>query len=329
MAASTSPRIEGERAREGGGDGAPREATARAQPGARAEHDPRPWQNAIDEGLVRVREYHCTACAGDPPSAERFERASIAIVRSGVFGIRTERQPRLLSAGFLLLGNAGQNYEASHDHGVGDRCLVFDFHGRALEDLAETLRKGAHARPFAHNVLPPNPRTDALRLFAEETLESAAPAASLEEIGIALARQVLDLAGKGAARSLGEPTKGKKARDVVVAAMTHIERSFARDLTLAELAAVAELTPFHFLRLFKRETGMTPHRFLLETRVRRALPLLRDTARPITEIAYEVGFGDLSNFINTFRRSVGCSPRQFRRSDLALDWRRKERRPAK
>jgi AraC-like DNA-binding protein len=220
-----------------------------------------------------------------------------------------------LSTGFVLLGNAGQDYEASHDHGVGDRCLVFDFQGRALEDLADTLRKGAHARPFAENVLPPNPRTDALRLLAEETLAGSAPEASLEEIALALARHVLDLAGAGAARPKGTPIQGRKARDVAVAAIANIERSFARELTLAELAAEAELTPFHFLRLFKRETGMTPHRFLLETRVRRALPLLRETTRPVTEIAYEVGFGDLSNFINTFRRALGCSPRQFRQSE--------------
>ncbi len=268
---------------------------------------------------MRVREYNCTACAGDPPSTERFERASIAIVRSGVFGIRTERHPRILSAGFLLLGNPGQSYEASHDHGVGDRCLVFDFQGRALEEMAETLRKGTHARPFAHNVLPPNPRADALRLLAEEALASGTSEASLEELGVALGRHVLDLAGAGSMRSIGRPTSARKARDVAVAAMTNIERSFAKELTLAELAAAAELTPFHFLRLFKRETGVTPHRFLLETRVRRALPLLRETTRPVTEIAYEVGFGDLSNFINAFRRAIGRSPRQYRQSGLALE----------
>jgi AraC-like DNA-binding protein len=61
---------------------------------------------------------------------------------------------------------------------------------------------------------------------------------------------------------------------------------------------------------------VTPHRFLIQTRIRRAIALLRETSRPVTEIAFEVGFGDLSNFINAFRREVGVSPRRYRQSGL-------------
>ncbi|WP_235685852.1 helix-turn-helix transcriptional regulator [Corallococcus silvisoli] len=67
----------------------------------------------------------------------------------------------------------------------------------------------------------------------------------------------------------------------------------------------------------QRETGLTPHQFLLRTRVLHALALLRDTRRPVTEIAFDVGFGDLSNFIHTFRRELGCSPRAFREATPA------------
>jgi AraC-like DNA-binding protein len=54
-------------------------------------------------------------------------------------------------------------------------------------------------------------------------------------------------------------------------------------------------------------------------RIRRAVGLLRDTRSPVTQIAFEVGFGDLSNFINTFRREIGCSPSRFRKARPA-DW---------
>jgi AraC family transcriptional regulator len=59
---------------------------------------------------------------------------------------------------------------------------------------------------------------------------------------------------------------------------------------------------------------VTPYRFLVQARIRRALALLRNTSRPVTEIAFDTGFGDLSNFINAFRREIGCSPRQYRQS---------------
>jgi len=272
-----------------------------------------PWATAAAAGLVRVREYRCTACEGDPPRAEQFDGTSIAVVRSGVFGVRTDKRTQLLSTGFLLLGNAGQSYEASHDHGVGDVCLVFDFPSGVIDELAGSLRSGAGTRrPFAVNVLPPHPRVDALRRLVEEEVSFGQGTGRLEELGLSLAAQVLRMSGSGTLRSSSKAPDTRHGRDHIVAAMAHIEQSASAELRLSELAATAGLSPFHFLRLFKRETGITPHRFLVQTRIRRAVQLLRETSRPVTTIAFEVGFGDLSNFINAFRREVGVSPRSYR-----------------
>ncbi len=57
---------------------------------------------------------------------------------------------------------------------------------------------------------------------------------------------------------------------------------------------------------------MTPYRYLLRARVQRAIGLLANTDRPVTGIAFDVGFGDLSNFVRTFHRAAGVSPRRFR-----------------
>src|SRR5678815_3234455 len=76
----------------------------------------------------------------------------------------------------------------------------------------------------------------------------------------------------------------------------------------------AELSPFHFLRLFSAALGVTPHQYLVRARLRRAARLLADDERPITDVAYDVGFGDLSNFVRTFHRAAGVSPRRFRRA---------------
>jgi transcriptional regulator GlxA family with amidase domain len=128
---------------------------------------------------------------------------------------------------------------------------------------------------------------------------------------------VLALTGTGSARSSSGVPDNRRARDQVVAAITHIEQSAEGELRLSELAALTRLSPFHFLRLFKRETGVTPYRFLIQTRIRRAIDLLRDTSRPVTEIAFTVGFTDLSNFINAFRREIGVSPGRYRQSGLS------------
>jgi AraC-like DNA-binding protein len=60
--------------------------------------------------------------------------------------------------------------------------------------------------------------------------------------------------------------------------------------------------------------GVTPHQYLVRARLRRAARLLCDETRPVTDIAFDVGFGDLSNFVRTFHRAAGVSPRGFRRA---------------
>jgi AraC family transcriptional regulator len=75
---------------------------------------------------------------------------------------------------------------------------------------------------------------------------------------------------------------------------------------------VAGLSPFHFLRTFTRVTGITPHQWLLRARLHDAARRLVETRAPVTDIALDVGFDDLSNFIRTFRAEFGVSPTRYR-----------------
>lgn len=268
-------------------------------------------------GIVQVREYACGASVGDPPQEDQFEHTSIAIVRSGVFAVRASRNSELLSTGFLLLGNAGQHYEVSHDHAGGDSCLVFNFHETVIEELAASMRCGAERRPFAINVLAPRPRADAIMHLVEERLRSGGPAIGFEELGLAIAEYALAQAGAGTSRP-APGAENPRTREQVLAAIARIEDRAHEELDLGGLAQSAGLSPFHFLRIFKRETGVTPYRFIVQTRIRNAIEFLRDTSEPVTDIAFDVGFGDLSNFINAFRREVGCSPREYRKSGVPL-----------
>ena len=93
-----------------------------------------------------------------------------------------------------------------------------------------------------------------------------------------------------------------------------IDEHSASQIDLEGAAGQAGLSAFHFLRLFANVVGATPHQYLVGSRLRRAARLLADEERSITDIAYEVGFGDLSNFVRTFHRAAGVSPRGFRRA---------------
>jgi AraC-like DNA-binding protein len=78
------------------------------------------------------------------------------------------------------------------------------------------------------------------------------------------------------------------------------------------MAAEARLSPWHFLRCFEDLTGTTPRQYLLRTRLRRAAVRLRDETTRIVDIAFECGFGDISNFNRAFRAEFGRTPRAFR-----------------
>jgi AraC-like DNA-binding protein len=103
-------------------------------------------------------------------------------------------------------------------------------------------------------------------------------------------------------------------RDQAVALCIAAEAHADREIDLAAAAAEARLSPFHFLRVFTRVLGVTPHQYLVRARLRRAARLLIEADAPVTDIAYESGFADLSNFMRSFRRAAGVTPRQFRRA---------------
>ena len=97
-----------------------------------------------------------------------------------------------------------------------------------------------------------------------------------------------------------------------------IDANSHRQIDLDDAAAQAELSPFHFLRLFSGVLGVTPHQYLVRSRLRHAARLLADDEKPVTDVAYDVGFGDLSNFVRTFHRAAGVSPRKFREASRGM-----------
>jgi AraC-like DNA-binding protein len=92
-----------------------------------------------------------------------------------------------------------------------------------------------------------------------------------------------------------------------------MDRAFARPLDLPALARMAHVSLAHFSREFRATFGETPHRYLQRRRVERAMELLRETRRPVTEICFDVGFSSLGTFSRTFREIVGESPSAYRR----------------
>jgi AraC family transcriptional regulator len=93
-----------------------------------------------------------------------------------------------------------------------------------------------------------------------------------------------------------------------------IHAQLDQDLSLKSLAAASHLSPFHFSRLFKKLTGVTPHNYLAAIRATRAQSLLAGTDMSVTEIGARVGYLSASHFTKAFRLSTGTTPREFRKA---------------
>ena len=91
-----------------------------------------------------------------------------------------------------------------------------------------------------------------------------------------------------------------------------IENNLHRELRLEELAAVTHMSPYHFARLFKRATGVSPHRFVVRRRIDAAIALLSESTSSISSIGRAVGFGTASHFATTVRRVTGKTPSAYR-----------------
>ncbi|WP_129649491.1 helix-turn-helix domain-containing protein [Peristeroidobacter agariperforans] len=116
------------------------------------------------------------------------------------------------------------------------------------------------------------------------------------------------------AADLERPPPGSRSqRRRVLQVAQELEHRYAEAISVDLMAQAANLSRYHFIRVFHALTGETPRQRLIGIRLRAAADRLIATRQPITKLALEVGFNDISHFYATFRRAFGMSPRAWRR----------------
>jgi len=132
--------------------------------------------------------------------------------------------------------------------------------------------------------------------------------------GLAAMLTVHLLRAYGASERSPIPHRGGLAPRQMRRVLDYIDAHLTDELGLVKLAAIAELSPHHFGEAFKTSMGTSPHRYVIERRVRYALELLREKDRSIGEIAHAAGFSSQSHLTANFRRVTGLTPGRFRQS---------------
>jgi AraC family transcriptional regulator len=267
-------------------------------PVARALHRGEEWS---------VSEFLCTAGPHDRPFEERHEEFSVAAVIEGTFSYRAESGTAVLHPGALLCGNSDTCYECGHDHSTGDRCIAFHFSPQYFAEAAASIAGSGHFR-FPVPMLPVMPRLLPwlVRIEARAALaERLAVEESVPRLMEAVIGAVCDATPRPVRVSARD---ARRIGDV----LRYIELHAAAELDLKTLAGVAIMSKYHFLRTFRHAVGMTPYQFVLSIRMRRAAVRLATSFQPVSMIAFETGFGDLSTFNGRFREVFGVSPTAYR-----------------
>ena len=259
----------------------------------------------LHSGSIIAIDYRCAAMPGDKPYTEQHQYHSVSYVRKGSFGCRYRGQHFELVTGSVLIGYPGDEYLCTHDHhDCHDECLSFQ--------LAPELVESIGMQPDAWRIGSVAPLSELMVLgeLAQATAEGRGDF-GLDEIGMLFTSRFLELvSGQERPAVKARPQDRRRAVETALWLDAHAQQP----VNLQSAAHEAGLSPFHFLRMFRSVLGVTPHQYLVRARLRRAARLLCEDDRSVSEVAFDAGFADLSNFVRTFHRAAGLSPRLFRQA---------------
>jgi AraC-like DNA-binding protein len=257
---------------------------------------------------ITVSDFRCSAVPGDKPFVEQHCCHSISYVRKGSFGYHSRGRSHELVSGSFLIGLPGAEFTCTHEHVCGDECLSF-FLAPELVDMI-----GERSDAWQAGAVPPLSELMVLGELAQAAAEGQSDI-GLDEIGHLLASRLVEVVGGEQRKSTSVTAKDRRR---AVETALWLDAHSDQPIDLDHAAAEAGVSPFHFLRLFSRVLGVTPHQYLVRCRLKHAARLLAEDGRDVTDIAYDVGFGDLSNFVRTFHRAAGVSPLKFRQASRGM-----------
>ncbi|WP_185937307.1 AraC family transcriptional regulator [Chitinophaga polysaccharea] len=240
----------------------------------------------------------------------------MAYIRKGNFRFRVFREELDAYSGLFLLCKPGYEHRVAHVHNIPDQCTIFSFPAESADrlmehtasfswffnnaDIQSILVKATPEMEFLHqHIFSLLRKTHYPRLWAEQLMND-------------LFMMVLSA---GDPLHPLPPLNDKQKRNYLPAieqVKIFINENYADNVTLPQLAALGNMSPFHFNRLFKQITAATPYNYLLQVRLKQATLQLRNTSLPVTDIAFSTGFNSLEHFSAAYKKQFGKSPSSMR-----------------
>lgn len=277
-----------------------RTASAEAPPAR-----PRIWGEPRISGLELLR-----ASLGKHHFPPHFhEGFGIYLQTHGTCRFRCGNRSYEVTPGEIALSNPGEVNEAHTRHGPWS-FRSFHLKPQLLRQAVAGTGVSGGCSPWFTRAHVRDPELAGSLLQLHELLDAGGDPLATESLLTNCLLRVLTHYGE---LSGSEPPPGTTGNGPVRRAREFIHESYDREISLKSIARAANLSRDHLLRLFRREIGLSPYRYLLQVRVQHARQLITRGV-PLSDVALAVGFCDQSHLTNHFKRFVGVTPGLFART---------------
>lgn len=268
-----------------------------------------------ESDFYRVLDFkcRCTDCKTSKP--EYSNSFCISFVRKGNFLFNVFRHSLDSYSGCVLVTKPGYERTVTHTHTVPDECTIFDFKSAFFQ---EVLEQYSSVRFLSDNdlhstLLKTNAETEFLHFqILQLILTKSGSKLQIDNLVMEVVDKILRHATDY------DPDQRINARlkrnhlITIEKAKDYITRNFTNDISLTEIADYCNVSPFHFSRIFKTFTSVSPHQFLLSVRLKNSELLLKETVLPVADVAFSSGFNSIEHFTTAFRQKYQTPPARFR-----------------
>jgi AraC family transcriptional regulator len=244
---------------------------------------------------------------------------TIVFPRSGVFVRHRGEERDVGDPNHVVFFNPDEPYRSSHPGGGGDDCDVVTIQPEALADAVRPWDPGVDdrlGRIFTFGSHATDPRTALLqRLVFERLARSGDDTSHLEHAVLGLVGRVVAEAYRVHGTRRIRPTSATALQHTgwVEGVKRILASEFRRGLSLAEVSDAVGCSPFHLCRIFKKQAGLSIHRYLNRIRLRTAVDAILDPGANLADLADSLGYSSHSHFTDAFRREFGVTPTVVRR----------------
>ena len=256
----------------------------------------------------------------EPSPEEESDSNSITLMRYGSFAKHFGKRAVTADVNQATFFAKDSIYRVSHPNGCGDRGTSFVVARSILNDIVSELDPAVEERPDHPFTFDSGPCDSALfwrhREFVqrlERTVAEPLEPLWADITGLQLMADVLEAAFKHhGSKPVRRKTTSADHAERIETAKVYLARRVGENVSLEEVAAAVNSSPFNFARIFQKHTGVPVHRYLTQLRLRSSLERIAEPDADLTSIAFDLGFSSHSHFTEVFRREFGKTPSEVR-----------------